>query len=207
MQAVAAPGVDDSLGGPRPLGGPSCWQCGAVGGVHVLPCPAGSVVSGRGARAAHLPEHPWHGVRAGVRWAMAFSQDRALSTPPQPPPQEEACFWRPGERVASLLGCSSLPEYSWPRGVGPTGSGHGRSARSGTRSHPRPMPSVAQVSLGSRLLPEPWYPMGRLQPQPCRLVLAGRGFLGGACCVAGGLVTAVMFTSFRDVDVLMPTKR
>lgn len=87
MQAVAAPGVDDSLGGPRPLGGPSCWQCGAVGGVHVLPCPAGSVVSGRGARAAHLPEHPWHGVRAGVRWAMAFSQDRALSNPRNPRPK------------------------------------------------------------------------------------------------------------------------
>lgn len=49
--------------------------------------------------------------------------------------------------------------------------------------------------------------MGRLQPQPCRLVLAGRSFLRGACCVAGVLVAAVMFTSFTDVDVLTPTKR
>ena len=163
-------------------------------------------VRAHGARVAHLPEHPWPRVSAGVCWAMAFSQDRALSPTPHPP-REEACLWWPGERVASLLCCSSLSEYAWPRGIGPMGSGPGRSARSGTYSHPRPMPPAGQVSLGARLLPEPWHPVGRLQPQPCRLVLAGRGFLGGACCVAGGLVTTVMFTSFRDVDVLVPTKR
>ena len=56
------------------------------------------------------------------------------------------------------------------------------------------------------MLSEPGHPdQGRgLPPLPCRLVLAGASFLGGACCVAGVLVTTVRFTSFRDADVLTP---
>ena len=108
MQAVAAPGADDPLGGPRPLGGPSCWQCGAVGSVHVLPCLAGSVVSGRtgpglpiflsipGTECVLGSAGPWLLPRTG------------LCPPPHPPPREQACLWWPGERVASLLCCSSL---------------------------------------------------------------------------------------------------
>lgn len=120
-------------------------------------------------------------------------------------------------------GCSSLPEHrsltptaqqqagTRAAGLGALGPWPlvpGEAPGAGLTPTPRPCrPQVRSARGHSRLLPEPWHPMGRLQPQPCRLVLAGRRFSARRLLSGGVLVAVVMFTSFTDVDTLTPTER